>query len=113
MPLVKSEAVIEAPFEQLWELAQGVEKMPEFMPDLVAVKLLEDEQLSPTKRRTVTDWTARIKQFNRNVHWIEEDISHDAMRGWTSSSDQREVIWECRLCCLLTSLQPLFRPLLS
>lgn len=74
MPLVKSEAVIEAPLQELWELAQGVEKMPEFMPDLVAVKILEDEQLSPTKRRTVSDWTARIKQFNRNVHWVEEDI---------------------------------------
>ena len=26
MPLVKSETIIEAPFEKLWELAQAVEK---------------------------------------------------------------------------------------
>lgn len=77
MPSVKSETIIAAPFDKVWALAQDVEKMPEFMPDLVGVKVLEDEQTAPGTRRTVTDWTARIKQFNRNVHWVEEDIWND------------------------------------
>lgn len=74
MPQVKSENTIAAPFETVWEIAQDVEKMPHFMPDLVSVKVLEEGQISPTVRRTVTEWVGRIKQFNRNVHWIEEDL---------------------------------------
>lgn len=77
MPQVKSENVIAAPFETVWELAQAVEKMPHFMPDLVSVKVLEEEQTSPVTRRTVTEWIGRIKQFNRNVHWVEEDLWND------------------------------------
>lgn len=74
MPRVNSENIIEARLEEVWKLAQDVEKMPGFMPDLVSVKVLEEEQRSPVTRRTVTEWMGRIKQFNRNIHWVEEDI---------------------------------------
>ena len=74
MPRVNSENIIAAPLEDVWKMAQDVEQMPSFMPDLVLVKILEDEQTSPVTRRTVTEWMGRIKQFNRNVHWVEEDI---------------------------------------
>ena len=74
MPRVNSENIIAAPLDEVWKMAQDVEQMPSFMPDLVSVKILEDEQTSPVTRRTVTEWMGRIKQFNRNVHWVEEDI---------------------------------------
>ncbi len=74
MPRVQTENIIDAPISQVWKMAQDVEKMPEFMSDLVWVKVLEEQQTSPFTRRTVTEWMGRIKQFNRNVHWIEEDI---------------------------------------
>ena len=74
MPRISAETTIAAPLEQVWQLAQNVEKFPEFIPDLVSVKVLESEQTSPATLRTVTEWMGRIKQFNRNVHWVEEDI---------------------------------------
>ena len=74
MPRVKSEIIIKARLERVWELAQDVEKLPDFMPDLTSVKVLEQQQTSPVIMRTVTEWQARIKQFNRNIHWVEEDI---------------------------------------
>ena len=74
MPKIKAETTIDASLEKVWTLAQNVEKMPEFIPDLVSVKVLEREQTSPQTLRTVTEWMGRIKQFNRNVHWVEEDI---------------------------------------
>ena len=77
MPRVNTENIIAAPLEEVWKLAQDVEKMPGFMPELVSVKVLEEEQTSPMTRRTVTEWVGRIKQFNRNIHWVEEDIWND------------------------------------
>lgn len=74
MPKITAETVIAAPLETVWRLAQDVEKLPDFIPDLTSVKVLERAQTSADTIRTVSDWTARIKQFNRNVHWIEEDI---------------------------------------
>ena len=74
MPRVQTENIIDAPIAEVWKMAQDVEKMPEFMSDLVWVKVLEEQQTSPVTRRTVTEWMGRIKQFNRNVHWTEEDI---------------------------------------
>jgi ribosome-associated toxin RatA of RatAB toxin-antitoxin module len=74
MPRIKAETLIAAPLEKVWTLAQDVEKLPDFIPDLVSVKTLEREQTSPVTLRTVTEWMGKIKQFNRNVHWVEEDI---------------------------------------
>ncbi len=74
MPTITSELTIAAPLGLVWEIAQDVEKLPEIMPDLDSVKVLEEEQTSTATRRTVTDWVGRIKQFNRKVAWTEEDI---------------------------------------
>jgi ribosome-associated toxin RatA of RatAB toxin-antitoxin module len=74
MPRINAEANIAAPLEKVWTLAQNVEQFPDIIPDLVSVKVLESEQTSPATLRTVTEWMGRIKQFNRNVHWVEEDI---------------------------------------
>ena len=74
MPRIFAETTIAAPLEKVWDLAQDVEQLPAIIPDLVSVKTLEREQTSPHTLKTVTEWMARIKQFNRNVHWVEEDI---------------------------------------
>ena len=74
MPTIISETLIHAPLPLVWEIAQDVEKLPEIMPDLDSVKVLEEEQTTPVTRRTVTDWVGRIKQFNRKVTWTEEDV---------------------------------------
>jgi ribosome-associated toxin RatA of RatAB toxin-antitoxin module len=74
MPKISAETTIAAPLEKVWELAQNVEELPAIIPDLVSVKILESEQTTPATLRTVTEWTGRIKQFNRNVHWVEDDI---------------------------------------
>lgn len=74
MPTITCEVLINAPLPLVWEIAQDVEKMPDIMPDLDSVKILENEATSPNTRRTVTDWSGRIKQFNRRVTWTEEDI---------------------------------------
>jgi len=74
MPRVNSENIIAAPFDEVWKMAQDVEKMPGYMPDLVSVKILEESVTSSVTRRVVTEWTGRIKQFNRHINWVEEDI---------------------------------------
>ncbi|HVF10265.1 MAG TPA: SRPBCC family protein [Abditibacteriaceae bacterium] len=71
---VESKITIRAPLESVWELAQDVEKMPDIMPDLDMVKVLEREVLSDTATRTVTEWHGRIKKFNRKIEWVEEDV---------------------------------------
>lgn len=74
MPTINADIHIQAPLLKVWEIAQDVEKLPEIMPDLDSVKILEDEQTSPATRRTVTEWAGRIRQFNRKMGWTEEDI---------------------------------------
>jgi len=74
MPRVNTQNIIAAPFDEVWKMAQDVEKMPTYMPDLVSVKILEESVTSSVTRRVVTEWTGRIKQFNRNINWVEEDI---------------------------------------
>ena len=71
---IQSKINIQAPLATVWELAQDVEKMPDIMPDLDTVKVLEREVLSDTSTRTVTEWHGRIKKFNRKIEWVEEDV---------------------------------------
>ena len=74
MPQVESTVIVQAPLDKLWELAQQVENMPQFMPDLESVEILEEETLSPTQRRTKSRWVGLIKQMNRKIRWTEEDL---------------------------------------
>ena len=74
MPQIESTILIEAPLEAVWELAQDVEKFPEIMPDLDAVKIHEREITSASTTRVVSEWNGRIAKFNRRVNWTEEDI---------------------------------------
>ena len=71
---IESKIIIRAPLELVWELAQDVAQLPDIMPDLDEVKVLEREVLSATSIRTVTEWHGRIKKFNRKIEWVEEDV---------------------------------------
>jgi ribosome-associated toxin RatA of RatAB toxin-antitoxin module len=77
MPRVESALSIYAPLAAVWPLAQDVEKFPAIMPDLVSVKVLEREQTTPLTMRVVSEWKGHIKQFNRTMLWVEEDIWND------------------------------------
>ena len=74
MPQIESEISINAPLDKVWELAQDVEKLPEIIPDLDVVRVLERQQLTPVTTRVVSEWHGRIKKFNRRMDWTEEDI---------------------------------------
>ena len=74
MPSVDSDIQINAPLAQVWALAQDVEKFPEIMPDLDAVRVLERAEPSGATTRVITEWKGRIAKFNRKVTWTEEDI---------------------------------------
>ncbi len=74
MPQVTSQVTINAPLPVVWELAQDVEKFPAIMPDLDSVEILEKSQTAEATLRTITEWKAKIRQFNRSLVWTEEDI---------------------------------------
>ncbi len=74
MQHIESTITINAPLEIVWKLAQDVEKLPDIMPDLDKILILEREQRSVDTLRVVTEWHGRITKFNRKVNWVEEDI---------------------------------------
>ncbi|HEX8463471.1 MAG TPA: SRPBCC family protein [Abditibacterium sp.] len=101
MPQVKNQVTINAPFATVWQLAQDVEKFPAIMPDLDSVQILEKSEPGAQTTRTVTQWSSRIKQFNRSIVWTEEDI-WNAERGscdfWQIKGDFTEYkgAWQFR-----------------
>lgn len=74
MPRVESSILMRAPLDDVWTLAQAVEKLPDIMPDLDSVTILEREAVNADTTRVVSEWHARIKQMNRKISWTEEDI---------------------------------------
>lgn len=69
MPEVHSELVIDAPLDRVYELAQDIERLPEFLPNVerVTVQRREDGKL-------LSEWVGRVPEFNRNIAWVEEDV---------------------------------------
>ena len=93
MPQVESRFIVDAPLNIVWDLAQDVEKLPDIIPDLDAVHVLERQQMSPIELRTVTEWHGRIKAFNRRIQWTEEDIwntEEHTCRFWQIKGDFTE-----------------------
>jgi len=71
VPVVESSVVINAPFQKVWETAMAVDEFPKFMDDVRDLKVVER---SDDGLRTVTDWTAEVKEFKMAVRWKEEDV---------------------------------------
>ena len=72
MATVESIIVIAAPVGEVYAIARDVERFPEFMEDVQAVEILEEEG-----ERRVSHWVGLIKEFNRTLEWTEEDFWND------------------------------------
>ena len=99
MPQVQSEIVINAPLELVWSIAQDVEKLPDILPDLDALRVLERETLDENNTRVLSEWHGRIKQFNRKIAWTEEDFWDNAAHTCTFKQtkgdfDVYEGVWK-------------------
>lgn len=99
MPQVQSEIVINAPLETVWSIAQDVEKLPDILPDLDALRVLEREQMDGDMTRVISEWHGRIKQFNRRIVWTEEDFWDSANHVCTFKQtkgdfDTYEGVWK-------------------
>ncbi|MCD6360709.1 MAG: SRPBCC family protein [Armatimonadetes bacterium] len=69
MPTVTSEIIIDAPIDRVYQIARDIERFPEFMDDVDEVEILEQ-----TEERQVSRWAAAVKEFNRQIKWVEEDF---------------------------------------
>jgi len=67
MPQVETEIRVNGDPEVIWNIISDMEKYPEFMSDLIEVKVLERGE-----NRTRTHWVAKAK--NMTIEWDEEDI---------------------------------------
>lgn len=71
MAQVEATTVIHAPLQDVYRRAKDVEAFPEFMPDLVSVRVLERRN-----GNTVTAWVGIVQ--GRKIRWVEEDEWDDA-----------------------------------
>ncbi|HUU53472.1 MAG TPA: SRPBCC family protein [Armatimonadota bacterium] len=78
MPEVHSELFIGSPIERVYSLAKDIERLPEFLPNVERVTVKSREG-----SRTVSEWLARVPEFNRALTWVEEDEWDDAARRCT------------------------------
>ena len=79
MPTVQSQTRIDTNIEKVYAIARDVEKFPQFMPDVESVRILEDDGSG----RVVSEWIGKIRQFNRTLKWIEEDVWDDKTKTCT------------------------------
>jgi len=70
MPIIEVRRVLAAPLEKVVAIAKDVEAYPSFMPDVKSVKVLES---SDDGRLQKVEWVGVIKQFAREIRWIQED----------------------------------------
>lgn len=79
MPTVQVQTTIHADIEKVYAIARDVEKFSQFMPDIESVRILEDDGSG----RVVSEWAGKIRQFNRTLRWIEEDVWDDNSKTCT------------------------------
>ena len=70
MPVIEVRRVLAAPLEKVVEVVKNVEAYPQFMPDVRSVKVLES---SDEGRLQKVEWVGVIKQFAREIRWIQQD----------------------------------------
>jgi ribosome-associated toxin RatA of RatAB toxin-antitoxin module len=70
LPYVESAIDISASRQRIYELAKDMERFPEFMPDVEAVKILKRDG-----NKTVTKWKSVIE--DAPIEWTEEDVFDD------------------------------------
>ena len=70
MPTIEVSRVLDAPIEKVVEIAKNVEAYPSFMPDVKSVRVLESQD---DGRLQKVEWVGIIKQFGREIKWVQED----------------------------------------
>ena len=70
MPIIEVSRVLDAPIEKVVEIAKNVEAYPSFMPDVKSVRVLESQD---DGRLQKVEWVGIIKQFGREIKWVQED----------------------------------------
>lgn len=70
MPIIEVRRVLAAPVTRVVEIAKAVEDYPQFMPDVKSVKVLESQD---DGRLQKVAWVGLIRQFNREIKWVQED----------------------------------------
>jgi len=75
VPEVHSELFIDAPVDRVYELAQDIERLPEFLPNVERVTVQRREE-----GKVLSEWVGRVPEFNRNIAWVEEDVWDEAAR---------------------------------
>jgi ribosome-associated toxin RatA of RatAB toxin-antitoxin module len=95
MPVIEVRRVLAAPLEKVIEIARNVEAYPQFMPDVRSVKVLES---TDEGRLQKVEWVGVIKQFAREIRWIQEDrwvsptrVEFNQIKG---DYDKMEGYWE-------------------
>ncbi|MEO7453780.1 MAG: SRPBCC family protein [Fimbriimonadales bacterium] len=70
MPVIEVRRVLAAPIDKVVAIAKNVEVYPQFMPDVKSVKVLESRE---DGRLQKVEWVGIIRQFGREIRWIQED----------------------------------------
>lgn len=73
MPTVETTTWIDAPIEIVYAIAKKNEDFPEFMKDVISLKVVESEG-----NRVVSDWVGSVSAFGLKIKWTQEDNWDDA-----------------------------------
>lgn len=70
MGQVTSKIVVNAPIEKVYNTAREIEKFPQFMPDVVEIKIEKRDE-----KETVSYWKAKVQvaSLNKFIEWTERD----------------------------------------
>ena len=72
MPTVETTTWIDAPLEKVYAIAKKNEDFPEFMKDVLSLKVESNEG-----GRVVSDWVGLVSAFGLKVRWKQEDLWDD------------------------------------
>lgn len=75
MPIIEQSIEIDAPVEHIYAIARDVERFPEFMRDLLSLKVLER---NADNTRTISEWRGIVREFKLTIKWTQEDVWDDA-----------------------------------
>ncbi|MEX2356087.1 MAG: SRPBCC family protein, partial [Thermaerobacterales bacterium] len=70
MPLVEVTKLVRGPRAAVYAMASEMERFPEFMDDVVSIKILERDD-----NTTVTEWVTNLE--GRRLQWTERDVFDD------------------------------------
>lgn len=71
MPHVETSILVKGPAEAVYALAKNMEGYPEFMKDVVSVRVIERDE-----NTTLTEWVTKLE--GRTLQWKEKDMFDDA-----------------------------------